>query len=248
MTTQTNRLSTPLTPTPPVTASSSKAAPTATGRGVDGLAGKPAQVPQRLAERLAAGSLSADHVTGSRAYRDVKGRVRALIPAVRRRGAAVIAAAAIAGAAVLTLGHDTGTRTAASTTTASAPPTPATETVVSGSTPGCASPSTESTEPATGAAAIVLFESAYYQARDARLARQVVADHASVPDAATIQAGIDSFPAGTAYCARIRLLTAGLYAVEVTETRPGGEVVSWSQRVTTTEVDGRALITSITSG
>ncbi|WP_280265771.1 hypothetical protein [Nocardia wallacei] len=236
MTTQTNRLSTPL-------------APTTTDRGIDGLAGKPARVPQRLAERLAAGSLSADHVPGSRTYGDAKGRVRALIPAAARsRVAVVIAAAAIAGAAVLTLGQDTGTRTAASSTTASAPSAPVTESVVSGTAPGCASPSTGSAEPVTGAAAIVLFESAYYQARDARRARQVVADRASVSDVATIQAGIDSVPAGTAYCARIRLLTAGLYAVEVTETRPGGEVVSWSQRVTTTEVDGRALITSITSG
>jgi len=124
---------------------------------------------------------------------------------------------------------------------------------VVGDTPGCGSNSAAAqrnsqTRPVTGVDAIAWFEAAYYVRRDGARARTVVSADAVISDARTIQAGIDSIPAGTLYCVHIRPLAAGLYAVELTETRPDGTSVSWSQHITTTEIDGRAMMTSITDG
>ncbi|MFI6309744.1 hypothetical protein ACIBEK_06330 [Nocardia fusca] len=100
---------------------------------------------------------------------------------------------------------------------------------------------------ATGAQAIAVFEAAYYHARDGVMARDVVATEAAVSDAATIQAGIDSAPPVTAYCTRIEPLTPGLYAVEITETRPANAPTVWRQRISTTHHDGHSVITAITA-
>ncbi|GGL20568.1 hypothetical protein GCM10011588_39230 [Nocardia jinanensis] len=99
----------------------------------------------------------------------------------------------------------------------------------------------------SGAWAIAVFEAAYYHARDAVMARDVVATEAAVSDATTIQAGIDSAPPVTGYCVRIRPLTPGLYAVEITETRPDTPPTVWRQRISTTRLDGNSVITAITS-
>lgn len=98
-----------------------------------------------------------------------------------------------------------------------------------------------------GAHAIALFEAAYYQARDGSKARQLVLSaSAAVPDAAAIQAGIDSLPAGTTYCAHIAELAAGVYTVEIRETPPGGPESRWRQQISTSHGDG-AVITHITA-
>ncbi len=127
---------------------------------------------------------------------------------------------------------------------------------VTGSTAACGPETIEATEavagprplrPATGAAAIAAFEAAYYHARDGVLAREVVAAAAAISDAATIQAGIDSAPLGTTYCARIRRLNPGLYAVEITDTPPGAAPRVWRQRISTTQLDRHSVITAIVS-
>ncbi|MEG8179270.1 hypothetical protein GZH49_12100 [Nocardia terpenica] len=97
----------------------------------------------------------------------------------------------------------------------------------------------------SGAAAIVAFELAYYQARDGRAARQWIAAGAAVSDAAGIQAGIDSQPPA-AFCARIQRLLPGLYDVQLREHRPGEPEIVWQQRITTSTSDGRVVITAIT--
>ncbi|MFI9509040.1 hypothetical protein [Nocardia sp. NPDC052566] len=99
-----------------------------------------------------------------------------------------------------------------------------------------------------GVQAITRFEAAYYEARDARMAREVVAIDAAVPHAAEIQAGIDSVPPGTTYCVQIRRLVAGQYLVELTEVRPGFAESKWRQRISTaTDGNGKHVITSITA-
>ncbi|WP_405135091.1 hypothetical protein [Nocardia sp. NBC_01388] len=97
-----------------------------------------------------------------------------------------------------------------------------------------------------GSAAIEVFEAAYYLARDARRAREVVAASAAIPQAPQIQAGIDSIPAATTYCAHITTLDHGLYAVEVAETRTDGTKNLWRQRISTDDADHSTLITAIT--
>lgn len=98
---------------------------------------------------------------------------------------------------------------------------------------------------ANGLQAIVAFENAYYVARDASQARVAVASDAAVPPPDQIQAGIDSVPPGTTYCVRIRALVFGQYLVELAEARPGEPEVTWRQRISTAEVDGHIVITSI---
>ncbi|WP_306358312.1 MULTISPECIES: hypothetical protein [unclassified Nocardia] len=98
-----------------------------------------------------------------------------------------------------------------------------------------------------GAHAIALFEAAYYRARDGGKARQLLLDASvAVPDAAAIQAGIDSLPTGTTYCAHIAELAAGVYTVEIRETPPGEPESVWRQQISTSHGDG-AVITHITA-
>ncbi|MFD3705778.1 hypothetical protein ACFWUP_21780 [Nocardia sp. NPDC058658] len=136
------------------------------------------------------------------------------------------------------------------------PLVPEPESMVTGTGPGCESPAIDpdaallgpSRQPSSGAEVIAAFEASYYHARDGERARRFVAPGAAVPDAATIQAGIDSVAAGTLYCARIRLLIPGLYSVEATETSPTAPESTWQQRISTTNINGRAAITAIAAG
>ncbi|WP_378733336.1 hypothetical protein [Nocardia brasiliensis] len=120
---------------------------------------------------------------------------------------------------------------------------------MSGNSAGCAHPTEGGltaavTEP--GARAIARFEAAYYLFRSGVRAREAVAASAAIPDAAQIQAGIDSIPAGTTYCAHISRLAGGLYGVEVHEFRPGEPENVWRQQMSTSDSDGRTVVTSIT--
>lgn len=99
------------------------------------------------------------------------------------------------------------------------------------------------TEP--GVWVIAQFEAAYYLARSGREAREVVASASAIPDAAAMQAGIDSVPGGTTYCAHISKIGSGLYGVEVHELHPAEPETVWRQQISTHESDGRTLITSI---
>ncbi|MBF6362300.1 hypothetical protein IU447_19525 [Nocardia farcinica] len=49
------------------------------------------------------------------------------------------------------------------------------------------------------------------------------------------------------YCARIRRLNPGLYAVEITDTPPGAAPRVWRQRISTTQLDRHSVITAIVS-
>lgn len=129
--------------------------------------------------------------------------------------------------------------------------------VVSGNSAGCAHSSGDSEALAAvtgagvlrvrdGAQAIAMFEAAYYRARSGLRARQMVAVSSAIPDVAGIQAGIDSVPVGTTYCARIQVLAAGLYGVEIHEARPGDPETVWRQQISTSSSDGYVLITAIT--
>jgi hypothetical protein len=130
--------------------------------------------------------------------------------------------------------------TGATTSTALTCPTERIGAVVRGAEPGGTG---------SGPDAIMWFQHAYYVDRSAERAREVVAPEASLPPAAVIQRGIDSVPAGTAYCVRVAPSGDSRYSVEVTEQRPGGAPATYDRQTVTTEVvGGRTLITGITAG
>ncbi|WP_067574877.1 hypothetical protein [Nocardia acidivorans] len=123
--------------------------------------------------------------------------------------------------------------------------------LVSGTSSGCAHSATEqqllaARQVRDGGQAIAVFEAAYYRHRDGARARALVAGSAAVADAPAIQAGIDSIPAGTTYCARIRRLDLGLYGVEIHEIRPGEPESIWRQQISTSDHGGHTVITAIT--
>lgn len=176
-------------------------------------------------------------------------------PAQPRRWRAVAggACALILAAAAITLAPHP--RPQSSATSASALAAPAVSDhpaeLVSGTSSGCAHSAIEqqllaSRQVRDGGQAIAMFEAAYYRDRDGVRARALVAGSAAVADAPTIQAGIDSIPAGTTYCARIRRLNLGLYGVEIHEARPGEPESVWRQQISTSDHDGHTLITAIT--
>ncbi|MFX0581125.1 hypothetical protein [Nocardia nepalensis] len=124
--------------------------------------------------------------------------------------------------------------------------------VVSGNAPLCCWRDTDAADAVqplvlndSGPQAITAFEASYYVARDAGQARAVVSSDAAVPSIDQIQAGIDSVPPGTTYCVQIHPLESGQYLVELTEIRPGQAGMTWRQRISTIEIDGHAMITSI---
>lgn len=114
-----------------------------------------------------------------------------------------------------------------------------TETTVVGAGPG---------DPATAPGAILAFEWAYYVDRNAARAREHVAADATVPDAATIQAGIDEVPDGTRYCVFLTRADAdgNTWQVELHEQYPTDPSPQRFAQIVTTRTDGeRALITAI---
>ncbi|GAA4826028.1 hypothetical protein [Tomitella cavernea] len=73
-------------------------------------------------------------------------------------------------------------------------------------------------------------EHAYYVARDGAAVRALIADGTpAAGPAETIQAGIDTIPPGTTYCLAESQVSPTLYAVSVTEHRPGGDTVDYEQ-------------------
>ncbi|WP_067859660.1 hypothetical protein [Nocardia shimofusensis] len=106
----------------------------------------------------------------------------------------------------------------------------------------------------SGPEAVLGFQYAYYVERSGERARHFVAPDAAVPSAEIIQRGIGTVPVGTTHCVRVTTIgekAAGesMYAVEVTEYRPGGAPATYNkQTVTTAVVGGRVLISSITAG
>lgn len=171
----------------------------------------------------------------------------------RWRGLAGGACALILAAAAITLAPHPRPQSSIASASVVAAPAVSDHPVelVSGTSSGCAHSAIEQQLLAAGQVrdggqAIAVFESAYYRDRDGVRARALVAGSAAVADASAIQAGIDSIPAGTTYCARIHRLDLGLYGVEIHEARPGEPESIWRQQISTSDHDGHTLITAIT--
>ncbi|MFD6401150.1 hypothetical protein [Nocardia sp. NPDC060249] len=109
--------------------------------------------------------------------------------------------------------------------------------------------STSASDP--GAATIAGFETAYYERRDAGLARSYVAADAHVGSIEELGAGIASVPSGTRHCVLTTRLQPGLYAVDLfTRTAVGGALEQIRQTITTVDSPTGpkgALITSISA-
>ncbi|MFE4459267.1 hypothetical protein ACFROC_18085 [Nocardia tengchongensis] len=105
-------------------------------------------------------------------------------------------------------------------------------------------------DPSTGPGVILGFEWAYYSDRSGARARDWVAADAAVPDAATIQAGIDTVPVATRYCVHVSRAdsdaSGGTWNVVLSEQFPTDRTPQqWAQTITTRSQGGRVLITSI---
>ncbi|WP_157224323.1 hypothetical protein [Nocardia paucivorans] len=115
-----------------------------------------------------------------------------------------------------------------------------TESVVIGADPG---------DTGSGPGVIQAIEWAYYVDRSATAVRALTTPDALVPDAGTIQAGIDSYPAGVRYCVTITAAdTDGRrWDVQIQQQKPGEDEPSIIDQVitTTTGPDGRTLVTGI---
>ncbi len=99
----------------------------------------------------------------------------------------------------------------------------------------------------SGPSAILAFEHAYYATRSGAKAREVVTPDASVSPVETIQQGIDTIPVGTVHCVTITPhAEPGKFNVEIVA-RQQANSSSYRQIITTAPVDGRTLITKITS-
>ncbi|GGK68968.1 hypothetical protein [Nocardia camponoti] len=99
----------------------------------------------------------------------------------------------------------------------------------------------------SGPSAILAFEHAYYATRSGAKAREVVTPDASVSPVETIQQGIDTVPVGTVHCVTITPhAEPGKFNVEIVA-RQQANSSSYRQIITTAPVEGRTLITKITS-
>lgn len=96
----------------------------------------------------------------------------------------------------------------------------------------------------SGPGVIKAFDYAYYVERSAQRAR-AVATPTGVGSAEALQASIDALPADTAHCLRITDRGNGLYAVQLTETRPGEPPIVYPQLIQTVVADGKSWIASI---
>ncbi|CAM3051026.1 hypothetical protein [Skermania piniformis] len=96
-----------------------------------------------------------------------------------------------------------------------------------------------------GPDAILAFQHAYYVERSGAAARDFGTAGGVVPTADVIQSGIDSIPVGSTHCLAIMPQGSDRYLVELTETRPTGEVTVYRQIVTTAVQEGKTLIVGI---
>lgn len=107
----------------------------------------------------------------------------------------------------------------------------------------------------SGQGVVFAFQAAYYTAREGQQAADLFSNNPSpdpdappLPDAQTIQAGIDSIPLGTQYCVQIEATDIDdQWRVVVTEQRPGQKAIPYAPSLVRTETaDGQAVITSMT--
>ncbi|MDJ0000101.1 hypothetical protein QM787_22330 [Rhodococcus ruber] len=97
----------------------------------------------------------------------------------------------------------------------------------------------------SGEGVIAALEHRYYLLRSGPAVRELMAPDAPLPDAATIQRGIDTVPLGTTHCLEVTTIGPNTYSARITEVRPD-RPYEFKQRITTTTAqDGRVLIRSI---
>jgi hypothetical protein len=94
---------------------------------------------------------------------------------------------------------------------------------------------------------IFAFQRAYYGARSGEQVRALVLPESPVSSAETIQQGINTIPASTAYCLTITEHQPTHFLVEVFERRPSGETKTYRQNVTTVDRDGRTFIDTVSN-
>ncbi|MBR7194640.1 hypothetical protein KB201_21175 [Gordonia sp. SCSIO 19800] len=96
----------------------------------------------------------------------------------------------------------------------------------------------------SGPGVIKAFDYAYYVDRSGERAR-AVATPTGVGSTQALQASIDGLPPDTGHCLRITDRGNGLYAVQLTETRPGEQPIVYPQLIQTVQADGKTWIASI---
>ncbi|MGW0021613.1 hypothetical protein ACWDUD_25135 [Rhodococcus sp. NPDC003382] len=97
----------------------------------------------------------------------------------------------------------------------------------------------------SGEGVIAALEHRYYLLRSGESVRELMAPDAPLPDAATIQQGIDTVPLGTTHCLEVTAIGPNAYSAQITEVRPDRRS-EFKQRITTTTAeDGRVMIRSI---
>ena len=94
----------------------------------------------------------------------------------------------------------------------------------------------------SGPGVIAAFEHAYYVTRSGTAVRALTTPDTSLPANEKIQAGIDTVPTGTTHCVRVTPISAGIYSVALTETRPGQPPAQFPQTITAKELDGRWFV------
>lgn len=164
----------------------------------------------------------------------------------RRRGRALRGWAALAALAAVTVGviaathtsHESGSR--ASGVSATAGP-PATTTAAASNDP-CAGLSgtvvtSRAGKPDTIAGVIATFESAYYVARDAEKAMQLVAPDAGMTQQGLAE-GIASIPLGATHCVAITPVTTNTANAHIAELHPDGRRVDYLQVINTIAAPG----------
>ncbi|MGC0366412.1 hypothetical protein ABH922_004396 [Rhodococcus sp. 27YEA15] len=99
----------------------------------------------------------------------------------------------------------------------------------------------------SGADVILAFDHAYYVDRNGAKARTFLVPDAEVKSATAeeLQAGIDTVPQGTEHCVEIRDSGPNTFAVSLFQRYPDGTQVIGRQVVSTVDLGGRTLITSI---
>ncbi|MBB5912313.1 hypothetical protein BJY24_001180 [Nocardia transvalensis] len=100
---------------------------------------------------------------------------------------------------------------------------------------------------ASGAAAILGFEYAYYTERNGGHAQDFVArDTVNISSADHLQRAIDAeIPVGTTHCVHIVERAPDQFDVDVEERRPAGEVIVYRQHMSIVVRDGRQVIYEI---
>ncbi|WP_331723016.1 hypothetical protein [Nocardia sp. NBC_00511] len=183
-------------------------------------------------------------------------RRRAHTSAVRRHAVKIAgiatAAAAVAGAALLTVVGGHGDSQAATPAKVAAPTSTAPAWCAESHTPttvvGHSAGKAPGVKGATGPDLILYQQYAWYVLRDANTARSVLAPDAAAADPDQARAAVAAIPAGTRYCVTITTLKPTSFDVQIDERHPDGTSAHWQQAVTTGDRDGHTMITAITAG